>query len=220
MSNKAKLIAEIQAIGQSKTNLRARERSIQKVEGSGNPLLFSQPAVKKNALKETLQGLLPPELIPSNVGSLSEVTWGFSYQVDFELGENLTFDHNFRASKNFKVNNEAAFLVTRIYRKTMDADQAGNAAPLCINFRDLQSSRQLNDNPIPLQAIPSKGYYLELPVPFLIYPSASLELELTSWLPSGVSLPTEGNNYQGFTLYGARVRIKDQNQVIKTSLMR
>lgn len=213
-------IAEIKKIGDQIRLARQEERNIQSYERSGNSLMYSQPAVKKNALKQHLEGLLPPELVPSNVGSLSEVTWGFFYQLDFDLGEDVTFDHNFRASKSFKVNAEAAFLVTRIYRTTRDADQAGFAAPLCVSMKDLQSSRQLNDNPIPVQAIPSKGYYWELPVPFLIYPSASMELELTSWLPAGVTLSTEGSNYQGFTLYGARVRVKDQNQVLRTALSR
>lgn len=214
------LIAQIQKIGDKKRLVRQEERNLQSYEKNGNGLLYSQPAVKKNALKEHLEGLLPPELVPSNVGSISEVTWGFFYQLDFDLGNNITFDHNFRAERSFKVNAEAAFLVTRIYRDTRDQDQAGFAAPLCVSMKDMQSSRQLNDNPIPVQAIPSKGYYWELPVPFLIYPSASLSLELTSWLPVGVSLPTEGSNYQGFTFYGARVRIKDQNQVIRTALSR
>lgn len=214
------LIAEIQQIGNEIKAIRQEERNIQQFEKTGNGLMYSQPAVKKNDLKGHLESLLPPELVPSNVGSLSEVTWGFFYQLDFELGSNITFDHNFRAEKNFKVNAEAGYLVTRIYRDTRDQDQAGFSAPLCVTMKDLQSSRQLNDNPIPVQAIPTKGYYWELPVPFLIYPSASMSFELTSWLPVGVTLPTTGSNYQGFSLYGAKVRIKDQNQVIRTALSR
>jgi hypothetical protein len=114
------------------------------------------------------------------------------------------------------VTNESAFLVTRIYRDCDDAGIAGLEAPLTLILRDLQSSRQLMDKGIPLQAIPSKGYYYELPIPFLLYPAASADLEIKCWLPNGVVIPASGVGTQNFTLYGARVRIQSPQAILKT----
>lgn len=215
MDHKTKLIQDILGLQQDIQSTRSQERQIQKMEQGGN-VLFDQPSVKQNFLEKHLNDMLPPELIPSNVGDINQVQWGFFYQVDFDLGVDPTWDNNFNARKSFKVTNESAFLVTRIYRDNDDAGVAGLEAPLTLTIRDQQSSRQFMDKGIPLQCIPSKGYFYELPIPFLLYPSAQAELELKCWLPNGVSVPTEGIATQNFTLYGARVRIQNPANVLKT----
>jgi hypothetical protein len=215
MDQKTKLIQDILALQQDIQSTRAKERQVQKMEQGGN-VLFDQPAVRQNALEKHLNDILPPELIPSNVGDINQVQWGFFYEVDFDLGNDPTYNSTLSVRKSFKVTNESAFLVTRIYRDTDDAGVAGLEAPLTLIMRDLQSSRQFMDRGIPLQAIPSKGYFYELPIPFLLYPAASAELELRCWLPTGVNLPTSGTGTQHFTLYGARVRIQNPSAVLKT----
>lgn len=215
MDQKTSLITDILAIQQDIQSTRAQERQIQKMEQGGN-VLFDQPSVKQNALERHLNDILPPELIPSNVGDINQVQWGFFYEVDFNFGIDPVWNSNVSARKSFKVTNESAFLVTRIYRDTDDAGIAGLEAPLTLTIRDLQSSRQLMDKGIPLQTIPSKGYFYELPIPFLLYPAASADLELKCWLPSGVSIPASGVGTQNFTLYGARVRIQSPQAVLKS----
>jgi hypothetical protein len=214
MDAKSQLIQDILNIQNGISKTRARERQVQKLENS-NPLMYSQPAVKTNALEDHLASILPPELIPSNVGDINQVQWGFFYEVDFDFGVDPTFDSNVAQRKSFKVSSEAAFLITRIYRDQDDAGTAGFEAPLTLTLRDLQSSRQFMDKGIPLQAIPSKGYFYELPVPFLLYPAASAELELKCWLPNGISLETEGSGKQSFTLYGAKVRVQSPDAIFK-----
>jgi hypothetical protein len=215
MDQKSTLIQDILALQQDIQSTRAQERQIQKMEQGGN-VLFDQPSVKQNALESHLSNILPPELIPSNVGDINQVQWGFFYEVDFDLGVDPTWVNTLSVRKSFKVTNESAFLVTRIYRDCDDAGVAGLEAPLTLIMRDLQSSRQFMDKPIPVQCIPSKGYFYELPIPFLLYPSASAELELRCWLPNGISIPTTGVGTQNFTLYGARVRIQNPRNVLKT----
>lgn len=215
MDQKTSLIQDILALQQDIQSTRQQERQIQKMEQGGN-VLFDQPSVKQNALERHLNDILPPELIPSNVGDINQVQWGFFYEVDFNFGVDPVWSSTVNARKSFKVTNESAFLVTRIYRDTDDAGIAGLEAPLTLTIRDLQSSRQLMDKGIPLQAIPSKGYFYELPIPFLLYPAASADLELKCWLPSGVTIPASGVGTQNFTLYGARVRIQSPQAVLKT----
>ena len=215
MDQKTSLIQDIIALQQDIQSTRSQERQIQKMEQGGN-VLFDQPSIKQNSLEQNLSQVLPPELIPSNVGDINQVQWGFFYEVDFNFGTNPTWDSTVNARKSFKVTNESAFLVTRIYRDCDDAGVAGLEAPLTLILRDLQSSRQLMDKGIPLQVIPSKGYFYELPIPFLLYPAASADLELKCWLPTGVSISTTGVGTQNFTLYGARVRIQSPQAVLKT----
>jgi len=212
---KQQLIADILSLDSSIKENRSVERRLQKAEKGANTL-FDQPSVKQNALERHLNNILPPELIPSNVGDINAVQWGFFYEVDFDLGTDPTWNSNFRAEKSFKVTNESAFLVTRIYRDCEDAGVAGLEAPLSLILRDMQSSRQFMDKPVPLQVFPSKGYFFDLPVPYLLYPSAQAMLELKCWLPTGVNIETEGVGTQNFTLYGARVRIQRPDVVLKT----
>jgi hypothetical protein len=213
--DKNSIIQDILSLQEDIQDTRSKERQIQKMEQGGN-VLFDQPSVKQNALEKHLSNILPPELIPSNVGDINQVQWGFFYEVDFDFGIDPTWSSTVNARKSFKVTNESAFLVTRIYRDCDDAGIAGLEAPLTLTIRDLQSSRQFMDKGIPVQCIPSKGYYYELPIPFLLYPAASADLELRCWLPSGVSIPAPGASNQNFTLYGARVRIQSPQAILKT----
>ena len=206
MDAKQALISDILSSQQDIQNIRARERQVQKVEKT-----------PRNAMEAHMAGIVSPELMPSNVGDISKVQWGFFHQVNMDFGTNPTFNSNSRTSKIVKVSSEAAYLITRIYRDTDDAGLAGYEAPLTLTIRDLQSSRQLMDRGIPLQVIPSKGEYYELPVPFLLYPASSAELELKCWLPVGVSLPTSGSGTQNFTLYGAKVRTSDLKSLAKNA---
>jgi hypothetical protein len=215
MDQKTQIIRDILALQQDIKSSRSQEREIQRIEQGGN-VLFDQPSVRQNALEAHLNSILPPELIPSNVGDINSVQWGFFYEVDFDFGTNPTWNANVNARKSFKVTNESAFLVTRIYRDNDDAGVAGLEAPLSLILRDLQSSRQFMDRPVPLQAFPSKGYFFDLPVPFLLYPAATAELEIKCWLPPGISIATTGVGTQNFTLYGARVRIQNPVSVLKT----
>jgi hypothetical protein len=214
MDQKTQIIRDILALQQDVQSTRAQEREIQKLERGGN-VLFDQPSIRQNALEAHLNNLLPPELIPSNVGDINAVQWGFFYEVDFDFGTDPSWDSNTYARKQFKVTNESAFLITRIYRDNDDAGVAGLEAPLSLILRDLQSSRQFMDRPVPLQAFPSKGYYFDLPVPYLLYPAASAELEIRSWLPTGITINTTGVGTQHFSLYGARVRIQNPAAIMK-----
>lgn len=180
--------------------------------GASNSLLYSQPAAR-NPVKEALEGLLPPHLIPANVGDLTEIQWDMWYQAKFDFGADHTYDSNTRQDQNFRVDGEAAFLVTRIYRDC-HADAAFQA-PLTLTLRDNQSSRHLNSAGIPIQAIPSKGYFFELEVPFLMYPAATINCELKCWLPGGKTLETEGSSVQTFSFYGARMRVVNPNVILK-----
>lgn len=215
MSNQRQLLVnDILTLQDQIKGTRARERQIQKMEYQ-SALGYDQPSVKRNALEEHFNSILPPELIPSNVGDISQVQWGFFYNVDFDFGVDPTWNSDINQSNIIKVTNEAAFLLTRIYRDTEDAGTAGLEAPLTMTLKDLQSSRQFMDSGIPVQAIPGKGYFYELPVPYLLYPAATAELQLKSWLPDGIDITTDGVSAQSFMLYGARVRVSDPNAIIK-----
>jgi hypothetical protein len=215
MSNRDTLINQILNEQKNISEIRKRERVVQKIEKNVLPI------PQKNQLEEYLGSILPDELMPSNVGDISRIQWGFFHQCNFDFGTNPSYDYNTRKTDIIKVNADAAFMITRIYRNTDDSGNSGFKAPLGLYLRDLQSSRQLMDKMIPLQAIPGQGDYFELPVPFLLYPSSRAEVELRSWLPNGIDpLATTGSGVQSLTFYGAKVRAQDYPQLARTFLRR
>lgn len=166
------------------------------------------------SLKKHLQRILPPGMVPGNVGNINEVMWPFYDAITIDFGTDPTYTANSRLTGSFQVTQEACLLLSKISRKSYSYSTAGELAPLQLTFRDRQSSRQLNDRPIPIQMIGRKSFPTVLPTPYIIMPNGNFEVEVTSWL-SG-SQATVGSGKHDFIFEGYRIRIEDQDKVLST----
>jgi len=166
------------------------------------------------ALREQLERKLPSFLMPGNIGGYNKVTWPFWTVVDFDLGVNPTYGPNTRQTRQFRVSQDGAFLIQAITRNSFTYNTAGELAALQIKMVDRQSTRQLNDLPLPIQAIGHKSRPAILPTPYLLMPSALFEVEISSWLPA--DQVTTGTGRHQFTFFGYRVRVEDFENVLST----
>jgi hypothetical protein len=167
-------------------------------------------------LKSSLAKIIPPHMMPGNVGGYNKVTWPFWNQVNFDFGTNPTWSSNTRSTQSYQVSQESAFLLMAISRKTYSYTTASELAPIQFEIRDRQSSRQLNDAPIPLQAIGKKSKPTILPTPMLIMPNAFIDVTITSWLPVGVSQATTGTGKIQISFFGYRIRVEDADKILSS----
>jgi hypothetical protein len=165
-------------------------------------------------LYEQLKQFLPKSMLPGNIGDIDKVTWPFWYTASFDLGINPTLGQATKQVRSFQVSNEAAFLLMAIGRKAWDASLAGDLAPLQIDIRDRQSSRQFNDRSIPIQQIGKKYRKSVLPTPMLIYPNAFIDVTMSSWLTADMA--TVGNGKHEFYFFGYRIRGEDMTKMLSS----
>jgi hypothetical protein len=150
--------------------------------------------------------------MPKNIGKYNEVMWPFWFKLKFDFGTNPIYSPNTRQKQSIQVSQESAFLMTSISRTHYDRSNAGEAAPLLINIRDNQSSRQFMDKAIPMQSIGYEGQPTRVPTPLFISPNASLSLEMTSWTPGNFA--TTGSGIHEIVLSGWRIRTEDASKVL------
>jgi hypothetical protein len=166
------------------------------------------------SLKSHLQQILPPGMVPGNVGQINEVMWPFFSVITIDFGTNPTYGPSTRQAQSFQVTQEACLLISKISRKSFAYSTAGELAPLQLTIRDRQSSRQLNDRSFPLQMIGKKSRPCVLPTPYIVMPNGFFEVEVTSWLTA--NQVTVGNGKHQFIFEGYRIRIEDQDKVLST----
>lgn len=165
-------------------------------------------------LAEHLKQVLPAHLLPGNVGNIDKVAWQFFFPVTFDFGLNPTYTTGTRQVQSFQVTNEAAFLLMAVGRKAWDNTIASDLAPLQIEIRDRQSSRQFNDRPIPIQNIGKKSRATKLPTPMLVSPNAFIDVTMTSWVQA--DMVTAGIGKMELYFFGYRVRGEDMNKLYAT----
>lgn len=165
-------------------------------------------------LKQNLMRALPAHLVPGNVGSFNKVTWPFWYQVNFDFGTNPSWSSSTRQTQSFQNTQEAAFLLMSISRKSYSYTTASDLAPLQIEIRDRQSSRQFNDRPIPLQMFGKRSHPTVLPTPMLIMPNAFIDVIASSWVD--VTQATTGNGKFQLSFFGYRIRTEDASKVLSS----
>lgn len=168
------------------------------------------------SLKSNLSQVIPPYMMPGNVGGYNKVTWPFWFQVNFDFGTNPTWSSASRQTQSFQVTQEAALLLMAISRKSYGYDTASELSPTQVEIRDRQSSRQFNDRPIPMQMIGKKSRPSVLPTPMLVMPNAFIDVTMSSWLTSGISQATVGKGKFQLSFFGYRVRVEDADKVLST----
>jgi hypothetical protein len=211
----AQVQAEMDSLMRVRQQLRADERGLRARQNQ----LATQPQVNRTDLHGALQEYLPPHLMPGNVGGFNCVTWPFWFQVNFDFGTNptITGGNVTNQIQNFQVTQESAILLLAVSRQANTYSTSGHLGPWSITIRDNQSSRQFNDQPIPIQMISTKaGLPTTLPVAMLFMPNAIVSCTLGNWLPAGVVQPTIGSGAQQFSFFGYRIRIEDQEKVLSS----
>jgi hypothetical protein len=206
----------LQEVQSERTNLRSRDRSL----NARTMALKSQPLISdKGELRSNLSKILPKHLMPQNVGHYNEVMWPFFFPFDFDLGANPTYDSNTRSEVNVQVDQEAGFLLTHISRDHTDPGQSGYHAPIQVSIRDLQSSRQFNDEAVPIQQFGFKAQATYLDTPLFFAANARMQIVMTSWIPVGSQFATLGSGEHQIVLGGYRIRQKDAGKVLASIFM-
>lgn len=207
----------LEAISQAKALLIEERKREQNLKIRYNAL--SQiPVVAGNnpkSLREHLEEILPPDLIPANVGNIDSVAWPFWYQFDFDFGTNPTLANTLRQTQSVQVTQEAGFLMLGISRDSEETSLAGNLGPWTIEaIRDRQSSRQFNDRPVNFQNIGTKSNLTVFPTPMLFFPNAFIDLTMGCFqtTPNAVV----GEAVHQISIFGYRVRMGDDQRILST----
>jgi hypothetical protein len=161
-------------------------------------------------LYEELKAKLPSSLMPGNVGGVDNVTWDYSFPITFDLGTSPTIGPTFRVSKFFQVQQEAAFILKNI--SWTANSQAAYLAPFSVELRDRQSSRFFQNTPIPVQSYGDRYLATQLDSPLFIAPNAFVDITLSTWIPTEVTLV--GPISYTFSFRGVRIRVQDAADVL------
>lgn len=211
--NDQEVLAQIDALKQMIVTERKRERNLK----LRYQALTQVPQVGQSSpitLRDNLEQILPPNLVPSNVGALDSVAWPFWYQFDFDFGQNPTmFVQSTRQSQSIQVSQEGGFLLLAIARDSYDNSQAGSLGPWTINhIRDRQSTRQFNSEPISFQTIGNRTNPTYLATPLFFFPNAFIDIEMGSFAP--ISYVAQGEGKHQISLFGYRVRLGDEQKIM------
>lgn len=168
-----------------------------------------------SSLHDKLKAFLPSYMMPGNVGQINKVSWPFWEVISFNFGVNPTWSNATRQVQSFNVTQEAGLLITGITQKTYGHDNSTDLAPLQVEIRDRQSSRQLNDRAIPLQMFGKRSRTSVLPTPILFLPNAYVDVIMTSWLTTS-TMASVGTGKIDLVFSGYRIRVEDQEKVLST----
>lgn len=209
------LAREIDILRSYKRELRRVERSLD----ARNKALSSEMQVPNSSagdLKNKLIHGLPLHLVPTNVGGLYEAAWEFYYRVNFNFQGLAELNRNIRQTQFFQVTQESAFIMTGVSHNFARGNTAaGGYAPWEIDFRDRQSTRQLMNDPIPVQCLGSKGNESKLPTPYLLMPNAQFEVTLTCAQTTPLVVDPEDVRLQ-LVFHGLRMRIDAADKILST----
>lgn len=202
---------EIMQLEDRMREARRRERNIRTREGA----LTRMPQLNEGAdLRDSFLNFVPGHMVPGNVGNLNTVVWPFWYETDFNFGTDPTILPGLSQTQSFQVSQEAAFILMAIGRSADAYSESGDLGPWQINIRDRQSSRQINDAPIPLQMIGTKSNPAIFPTPYLLYPNAFIDVTMNTW--QTVPQTTIGSGIHRLTYFGYRVRLGDSGNLLST----
>lgn len=213
----AKLQTQISELLQQRAAIRAHEQDLKIREYA----LSQEPQIKNGGgsaadLRSYLAKVLPAHLMPGNVGELSQIAWPFYFPVDIDFGVDPVLTSTSRVVSSFQVTQEASFLLLNVQTNAEDQGVAGFGGPYQIDIRDNQSSRQFNDQPIPVQMLGRFSLPASLPTPLMFQPNASVTLTMTTWLPAGETLNTIGSGRFQIMMSGLRVRVDDSGQILSS----
>lgn len=220
MDRECQLLAqELDFLLQERKRLRQQEQN----QCSEMTTLSRLAQVKNNPgnLRTNLSRILPPFMMPGNVGEENGMAWMFFETVEFDFGANPILNSATFAQNSFQVTAEASFLMLSLSVAADDFSFAGLGGPYQVTIRDNQSSRQFNDLPIPIQNLSHNSCPRLFPTPLLFNPNASVNLELSTWLQAGDgNIATNGSGHLEFMIGGLRLRNEDADKVLSNIFQR
>ena len=164
------------------------------------------------SVESNLRKMIPAHLFPGNVGNQNKVIWPFHFTVEFDFGANPVWSAATRLSKFFQVTQDAGFLLTGVSRNNDNFNSGGELAPLGLDIRDRQSSRQFNNSPIPIQSIGRASKYTRIHEPLWINPAAFVDVTITSLVNAATAINTSPGSKLSLTFFGYRMRTQNGTQ--------
>lgn len=197
--------------------IKNERRQLRKIERRFRRNFLEEKPMVENTLRAKLASVLPAYMIPGNVGDIDKVTWPYWFPVTFDFGANPTWTSATRQVQSFQVTQEAGFLLMALGRKVWDSTNAGNLAPLQVEIRDRQSSRQFNDRPIPIQNIGLRHQPTIFSTSLFIMPNAFIDFTMTSFVAAGENMPTiSAASKHEIVCFGYRIRAEKLSNVLST----
>jgi hypothetical protein len=194
------IISEIKSANSTLGALKEEEKLLQGQERQ--LMLMNESDVD---LKSILKEVLPPNLVPSNIGDFKDISYPTWYELEFDFtdGANVVFDSSKVPLEDFfQVGNEHGFLLSSISRSYEDSGFVGEGAPLEVTFRNASSSRQFTDEPILIQQLATRGKQTPFTVPMFIHPNSKLLVTMKAWFDASI-VSTKGK--QKLIFSGRRV---------------
>lgn len=146
-----------------------------------------------NAMRLALQAFLPPELMPSNVGNLSEVAWLYQIPFNFAFGLNPTLSSATFQQQNVQIPQDGGFLALMLSVAGDDFSPACMGGPYTVNLTDAQSAQQFMNNYLPIRMLAYKSHMSLMVTPMYFSPSATITAKMSTWLPQGQNMTTFGS---------------------------
>jgi hypothetical protein len=180
-----------------------------KVEKGSSPY-----ALERNLLNAKLGNMMP-----GNVGDINKIVWPFWFTFNAPVLAPST-----SSTASFTVSQEAAFIWMSfskvVFKRTgtapnwvytaidpNDETGSGDASGLNVVFRDSQSSRTFQRNPMPLDAYGVPEFPTVISTPLMFLPNSTVETQYSNSNASDVYVPW-------ITFFGYRVRIENAQDIL------
>jgi hypothetical protein len=158
-------------------------------------------------------------LMPGNVGDINKIVWPFWFTFNAPVLSPGT-----SSTATFTVSQEAAFIWMSFSKAVFlrtgtapnwtytaidpnDESAAGDADGLNVIFRDSQSSRTFQRNPMPLDAYGLPEFPTVLNTPLMFLPNSTVEAQYSNTNNTNTYVPW-------ITFFGYRVRIEDAHEIL------
>lgn len=167
---------------------------------------------------EQFKNKLPPEFVPTNIGELQKLYWGYLFSVrNVILGPGDAQDYvlNITEDASFALKNivKSVFVRTGVlgaysyqYQDAQISDDANLSSGLSFSMMDSASSRSFMSNPIPLQMTGDPQYPMMMKRTYGFLPNANIKFSFANNHPTRTYIVN-------LSLGGFRIRIPGQNDM-------
>jgi len=167
---------------------------------------------------EQFKNKIPPEFVPTNIGSLQKLYWGYLFSVRNVIlgpGDAQDFVLNITEEATFALKNivKSIFVRTGVvgnyiytYQDPEIHDDANLATGLSFSMMDSASSRSFMSNPIPLEMVGSPKYPMNMKRTYGFLPNANIKFSFANNDPSRTYIVN-------LALGGFRIRVPGQNDM-------
>lgn len=201
-------------------DIRMKRQLMNRMRAKGGPVPRSRDrGPSPFALEQRMMNAKLGGLYPGNVGDINKVVWPFWFTFNAPV---LTTGTSSTAS--FTVSQEAAFIWMSFSKVVFlrtgagpaytytaidpnDETVAGEANGLKVVFRDSQSSRTFQRNPMPLDAYGVPEYPTVLSTPMMFLPNSTIEAQYSNSDATNVYVPW-------ITFFGYRVRVENAEEIL------